>query len=107
MNINDLIDAEYTQEQIEEQMVNQGFMVLQIISSPGWQVILSTLAAVKNNIEEERANGLRNMTNGDRALYFSGKVDGFKQAISEINNIVKMAGDVKKNRAIRKQSEAE
>ena len=100
MDIKDLLDKEMTEEEIEGQIISQGYQVLQVISHPGWQVVLSTLLAVKTNIEKERANGVRNQTNGERALYFSGRVDGFSEAIESIYNVIKTARGVEDKRKV-------
>jgi len=107
MDIKDILDKELTQDEIEAQIISQGYQVLQVISHPGWQVILSTLMAVKTNIEKERSNGIRNTTNGERALYFSGKVDGFSECVDSIYNIIKAAKSIENGREQKKQSEAE
>ena len=105
MNIQDLVGKKFTREEIDGQILSQGRAVMQVVLSPGWQVILSTLMAVKTNIEKERSNGIKNVTNGERALYFSGKVDGFSQAIDEIYNIIEIANKVEEDREFKKQAE--
>ncbi len=107
MNIKDLLSTQLSQDQIEEQIINQGHLVLEVLSLPGWQVILSTLAAVKVNIERDRRNGVRNQTNGERALYFSGRVDGCQETIDALYEIIQAAQKVKEDRALRMQQEAE
>ena len=105
MNIKEILDSEVTQKHIEERIVREGNLVLQVISSPGWDLVLGSLLMAKINAEKSRRSAVSKQTTREMSLYWNGIVDGIEEAKEAIYRVVKAAEEVKKNRADREGME--
>lgn len=103
MNIKDILDSEITQKQIEERILREGYLVLQVIQHPGWDLICGALIAAKIRAEKERKKTISKASTRENSLYWNGIVDGIEEAKEAIYSVIKSAEDVRQNRANKDQ----
>lgn len=91
-----------SQEEYERILLESGRKVLQTISTDGWVIIEKKLEVTKEQAELDRMKCLKTNATRENALYWCGVVDGIKQAMRDIYEIVAQAKAIEsKNEMIR------